>query len=642
MSGIHINPANKGKFTETKKRTGKSTEELTHSKNPLTRKRAIFAQNARKWNHSKAEGGYLFADGGQINPQFAYGGNWSDGITEFNSGGSHEQNPDGGIPQGTDSNGTPNKVEQGETKWNNYIFSNRLTVPDDVAPLLGLKGKNVSFSKASKILQKEASERPNDPISKAGLTNSMAKLKSLQDIMKEQLEQQRTAQNQSIQGKIPAVNYGAYGMNLYDGVTGPTSQMNVGYADTDWSKISPEEQTFIQNYMKGLYQKFPALKANNPSGKQNVLYNYGYYKNKGNDINSFKYYKNGDYTPDYNNLATNLPEWVAREFNNNSTGKVGNNKNISKALIAQLMSDKHLGYAHQFGQGILDAHNEYLKTKNEGNPPLNGTPQVSNGNQGGVSNITNGIPWNDRGPYDYLRYAPVVGGALGVIGDLTGATNKPDYSYGNYVANAATQVGRMGAPHIGNYLRNRLMDRQYYLNQINSQAAATNAALRNNSGGNRAALNASLIGSQNNYANATGDLGLKAQLYNNQLRQQTGEFNRGTDQYNADQDYRVNLANMDLGKQYAAYADRAAQLNMQQDLMAAQGRSANLTNFFNNLGELGRESQQRGWLKNLAMHDVFHTGNFMNPDGTYKKDMTVNSAKNGGLIKTKKQKHITY
>ena len=49
--GIHIKPENKGKFTKTKKRTGKSTEELTHSKNPLTRKRAIFAQNAKKWNH---------------------------------------------------------------------------------------------------------------------------------------------------------------------------------------------------------------------------------------------------------------------------------------------------------------------------------------------------------------------------------------------------------------------------------------------------------------------------------------------------------------------------------------------------------------------------------------------------------------
>lgn len=49
-SGIHINPANRGKFNATKKRTGKTTEELIHSKNPLTRKRAIFALNASKWN----------------------------------------------------------------------------------------------------------------------------------------------------------------------------------------------------------------------------------------------------------------------------------------------------------------------------------------------------------------------------------------------------------------------------------------------------------------------------------------------------------------------------------------------------------------------------------------------------------------
>ena len=55
---IHINPANRGKFNATKKRTGKTTEELTHSKNPLTRKRAIFAQNAAKWHH---------ADGGPLN-----------------------------------------------------------------------------------------------------------------------------------------------------------------------------------------------------------------------------------------------------------------------------------------------------------------------------------------------------------------------------------------------------------------------------------------------------------------------------------------------------------------------------------------------------------------------------------------------
>jgi hypothetical protein len=50
-SGIHIKPENKGKFTATKKATGKTTEELTHSKNPVTKKRAVFAQNAAKWKH---------------------------------------------------------------------------------------------------------------------------------------------------------------------------------------------------------------------------------------------------------------------------------------------------------------------------------------------------------------------------------------------------------------------------------------------------------------------------------------------------------------------------------------------------------------------------------------------------------------
>ncbi len=52
-SGIYIKPENKGKFTATKKATGKTTAELAHSKNPVTKKRAIFAQNAKKWNKGK-------------------------------------------------------------------------------------------------------------------------------------------------------------------------------------------------------------------------------------------------------------------------------------------------------------------------------------------------------------------------------------------------------------------------------------------------------------------------------------------------------------------------------------------------------------------------------------------------------------
>ena len=50
---IHIKKENRGKFNALKKRTGKTTEQLTHSKNPLTRKRAIFAQNAARWSKKK-------------------------------------------------------------------------------------------------------------------------------------------------------------------------------------------------------------------------------------------------------------------------------------------------------------------------------------------------------------------------------------------------------------------------------------------------------------------------------------------------------------------------------------------------------------------------------------------------------------
>jgi hypothetical protein len=57
--GIHIKPENKGKFNATKAATGKTTEELTHSSNPVTKKRAVFAQNASHWKH--ADGGETLA-----------------------------------------------------------------------------------------------------------------------------------------------------------------------------------------------------------------------------------------------------------------------------------------------------------------------------------------------------------------------------------------------------------------------------------------------------------------------------------------------------------------------------------------------------------------------------------------------------
>jgi len=59
-SGIHIKPQNKGKFTAYKKRTGKTTEEALHSKDPHVRAMANFARNSAKWRKGE--------DGIPLNP----------------------------------------------------------------------------------------------------------------------------------------------------------------------------------------------------------------------------------------------------------------------------------------------------------------------------------------------------------------------------------------------------------------------------------------------------------------------------------------------------------------------------------------------------------------------------------------------
>lgn len=61
-----------------------------------------------------------FKQGGDLDSRSSV----KDLVTIFEGGGSHKENPLGGIPQGTGSNGKPNLVEEGETKWNDYIFSN--------------------------------------------------------------------------------------------------------------------------------------------------------------------------------------------------------------------------------------------------------------------------------------------------------------------------------------------------------------------------------------------------------------------------------------------------------------------------------------------------------------------------------------
>lgn len=106
---------------------------------------------------------------------FAYGGD----LTKIQNGGTHEQNPNGGVPMGQNAT-----VEEGETIAGNYVFSDRLKVNKTLAKEYNLPKKAIgkSFAEVSKMFEDES--RPSDAISKRGYEREIANLTKAQESYK--------------------------------------------------------------------------------------------------------------------------------------------------------------------------------------------------------------------------------------------------------------------------------------------------------------------------------------------------------------------------------------------------------------------------------------------------------------------------
>lgn len=202
---IHIKKANRGKFT--KYCGGKVTSECIakgkRSSDPAVRKRATFAANARKWHH--ALGGELMSNGTE----------WDNGLTYIGNGGTHEENPMEGVPMGTDYEGNPNLVEQGEVVFNDYVFSNRLFADGGLLESVNLPKTydGYSFAAIAERLGSESKERPNDPISRRGLLSSMSRLQQAQEIVR---------QNMAGQEENKKYAHGGRKVNKFDGLDSDT------------------------------------------------------------------------------------------------------------------------------------------------------------------------------------------------------------------------------------------------------------------------------------------------------------------------------------------------------------------------------------------------------------------------------------
>ena len=126
----------------------------------------------------------------------AYGGNFfpktsKNNLISFNNGGTHEQNPLTGIPMGIGANGKPNMVEEGETRFNNTVFSNRvIPLPMLLEPFGIDNKKNMSYAQLSEQLNKSFKERPFDPISTQTKKALFDRLSAAQETQRELFEKQ--------------------------------------------------------------------------------------------------------------------------------------------------------------------------------------------------------------------------------------------------------------------------------------------------------------------------------------------------------------------------------------------------------------------------------------------------------------------
>lgn len=502
---IHIKPSKRGTFTAAAKKHGKSVQSfasqvLANKENysPAMVKKANFARNAAKWH----------SFGGNLNTN---GGDFSNGLIIIGNGGTHEENPMEGVQIGMDAQGIPNLVEEGEVIFNDYVFSDRMNVPNSMRSSLGLsKGKNLTFAKAAKKLSKEAEERPNDPISRRGLLDSMSKLQQVQ----ESLRQQDQEENSSIQ-----YAHGGRMGTLFNGY-GP---------DANFLNLSRKAHLF------------------------------------------------GDSVPDQTSTI------VPSIYDNNG-----------------ILTPEGLTYSRASHLGV----------------PIEDIQAAESINKG-----TSDEPNDKKFDLTALRYAPVVGAAIGLGQNIF---SKPDYSSSDAILNAANEVGRytpVGFNPLGDYLTYRPFDRNYYINKLDAQSGATRRAIVNQSAGNRATALAGLLAADYNAQGKLGDLARQAEEYNLGQRERVATFNRGTNQFNSEMGLKAAMANQEAALRAKSSrlsgVAQAMQIRDAVDARRGASMSANLTNFFNSLGDIGREEYSRNMImSNPALYySIDNKGNISYKNG---------------------------
>lgn len=270
----------------------------------------------------------------------------------------------------------------------------------------------------------------------------------------------------------------------------------------------------------------------------------------------------------------------------------------------------------------------------------------------GSDGAEDGDNTNNKSKLTWLRYAPVAGAAIGLGQNLF---SRPDYTSADTILEAANQAGNytpVSYTPIGNYLQYRPFDRNFYINKLNAQAGATRRAIMNTTSPLRGAA---LLAADYNAQGRLGDLARQAEEYNLAQRQAVETFNRGTNMSNAEMGLKAAMANQEAAlKARSSRLSGVAQAMAVRDAVDARrgaSMSANLTNFFNSLGDIGREEYSRNMImSNPALYysidskgNVSYKNGYENLSEAEKKEVrdAANKAKKkrakGGYLTIKKK-----
>lgn len=614
--GIMIKKENRGKFTESANRANMGVQE--YARHILANKEDYSPTLIKRANFARNFGGRK-AFGGDLN---TYGGTYNGGLEYINNGGTHEQNPFNGVPMGTDRNGTPNLVEEGETIWNDYVFSNRLKVPETLTDKYKLS-KDITFAEASKKLGKEIEETPNDPISKRTFNSFMQDLQQSQEEVKAKKElakAKRQFNKLSPQEQLGILN------------STPVQEDNTMLSNPN-EIVSNEPQQFDDGgwMFDNMWEGAPEYQ--NSYLKGNIPYYQGKISSKGysvKDIEDTDNYRN------FTKYALTLPD--NHNYWQTLSNKTGKDVTYLKNNYERLRNDGKLGWVHRtpkFNNISTQADTPFTiyqpldalgnqKPFNMLSPygmgysandivpfsdrvDANGNTVIDLKNKEFISTDTKKKTNNkeDNGLLPtWMRYAPIVGSAIGAASSLL---SKPDESSADAILTAAREAGQytpISFNPIGDYIQYNPFDRDYYINKLNAESGAARRAIINQASGNRGNAMAGILAADYNAQNQLGALARQAEEYNLAQRQKVAEFNRGTNMFNTEGMFKADAANQAAKMQARStllqgtmQAERLRQAARQQ--LAAE-RSANLTNLFNNIGNIGRENMNFNILNTSA------------------------------------------